>query len=42
MVDYAVIHIMNIPYFDYFFSLGFWSAVVLFPFFAVAGLLNKS
>jgi hypothetical protein len=42
MVDYAVLHITGIAIFDYFFSLGFWSAVVLFPFFAVAGLLNKS
>jgi len=42
MVDYAVIQITGIPYFDYFFSLGFWSAVVLFPFFAIASILNKS
>ena len=42
MIEYAVINITGIPYFDYFFSLGFWSAVVLFPFFAIAGILNKS
>ncbi len=42
MVDFAVIEFGLSPTFNYFFSLGFWSAVVLFPFFAVASILNKS
>ena len=41
MVEYAVIQITGIPYFDFFFSLGFWSAVIMFPVFATASILNR-
>jgi hypothetical protein len=42
MTSFTVIKIMDIPYFDYFFSLGIYFSATMFVFFAFASLLNRS